>query len=580
MFALQRAAGNRAVSAAVAAVQVQRDQIAASGFAQPLTEKEEFAAAHRKDGAGRPVTTCWEPQSIDFRAASGGPAAGSFDDFISAMKGRGTAKQDVGLIGHGAGREGGFFGFGGPVNKVNGCDEVHLTRATGISVDSVAAKQKDLALAGKAMNSLTLFACNAGVDPVMVQKLANALGVCVKSFSDPVTFCLNGQPGSFVRGKVVSGSQIPGLTSCEDITTLIPDRPTCPQKPEGAQVRDLAFDEGDSSLTLLNQGITVRPVQFTDLTAASRAKAHAFYTSQPGRYTPALIAKMQQALGVPSTTGRVDDGTVDAVVAFQDSHPPLKGDGMAGPRTLSRLLPFGLATEADRTHYSTSVDDAVDASFVPGSSIEQRLAAAWGAVIPVLTEEQVTPIPAVAKGPPIPDGAFRISEWTAFISTRLLDPVPLPQDKRVQLRSVVYHEARHAEQLYNIARMLAAKGRTPAQITTLVGTTRKPDVAVEAKSRPLVRGSTEFVVAEQLFEATHGDAGRRHEALEQTALTKRKALDAALDGAGGNRADPRVVKAQAEYDKAHAAYADLADETDAFATGDEAAQTPRDFGEL
>jgi hypothetical protein len=582
MVALQRAAGNRAVSAALAAVQVQRDRIAASGFTQPLTEQEEFAAAHRKDGAGRPVKTCWEPQSIDFRAAANGPTVGSFDEFISTMKGRGTAKQDVMLIGHGSGRQGGFFGFGGPVNKANGCDEVHLTLATGISVDSVAAKQKDLALAGKALTSLTLAACNAGVDPAMVQKLANALGVCVNSFSDPVTFCLGGTPGNFVRGKVLSGSEVPELATCNDAATLVPDRPrVCPQKPEGAKVRDLAFDENDSSLTLLNDGaITARPAQFTDLTPASRAKARAFYASQPDRYTPALITRMQQALGRPSPSGRIDDATVDAVVAFQDEHPPLKGDGMAGPRTLSRLLPFGLATEADRTHYSTSIDDAVDTSFVPGSSIEQRLAAAWGAVIPALTAEQVTPIPAVAKGPPSAEGGFRISEWTVFISPLLLDPLPLPQDKRMQLRSHVYHEARHAEQLFNVARMLAAKRFTPAEITVLVGTTRKPEVATEAKSRPLTRGSTEFVVAEQLFEATHGEAGRRHKAVEQEAMAKRKARDAALAAAGGDRTDPRVVKAQQEYDKAHAAYIELADEADAFATGDQAAQTPRDLGDL
>jgi hypothetical protein len=63
-------------------------------------------------------------------------------------------------------------------------------------------------------------------------------------------------------------------------------------------------------------------------------------------------------------------------------------------------------------------------------------------------------------------------------------------------------------------------------------------------------------------------------------MAKRKARDAALDASGGDRTDPRVVKAQQEYDKAHAAYAELADETDAFATGDEAAQTPRDLGDL
>ena len=566
-------------ASAATAMPVQRDRMAASGFAQPLNEQEEFNAAHRKTADGKPVTNCWEPQSQDFKVAAGGPALGSFDDFISTLKGRGTAKQDVTLIGHGTGREGGFFGFGGPVNKTSGgCDDVHFTRATGMSFDAVQAKKAELAIAGKALTSLTLAACNSGVDPQMVQQLADALGVVVKSFSDPVTMCLGGKPGSFTRGKVLSGSEVPELASCNDITALAPDRSTNPRKPSGgAEVRDLEFDpNAPSSVTVLDdQTLTIPPVQITDLTPAGRAKARNFYASQHDRYTPAFITRMQTALGIPAPTGKIDDPTLDAIATFQDTHPPLKGDGMAGPRTLSRLLEFGLATQTDRTHYSGLIDDAVD-GLKPASSIDERLAAAWGAVIPSLTEEQVTPIPAVSKGDTGGEGGFRISEWTAFITPQLLDPIPLPQDKRMNLRRTVYHEARHAEQLYNQARMLAGKGRSAKEITGLIGTTNKPEVAEEAQSRPLTRGSTEFVVAEQMFEASHGEAGKRHDALEKEVVAKRKARDDALAAAGGNRTDPRVVKAQAEYDRVHAQYADLADEADAFATSDDAARTPRD----
>jgi len=264
-------------ASAATAMPVQRDRMAAAGFAQPLNEQEEFNAAHRKTADGKPVTNCWEPQSQDFKAAAGGPALGSFDDFISTLKGRGTAKQDVTLIGHGTGREGGFFGFGGPVNKTSGgCDDVHFTRATGMSFDAVQAKKAELAIAGKALTSLTLAACNSGVDPQMVQQLADALGVVVKSFSDPVTMCLGGNPGSFTRGKVLSGSEVPELASCNDITALAPDRSTNPRKPSGgAEVRDLEFDpNAPSSVTVLDdQTLTIPPVQITDLTPAGRAKA-------------------------------------------------------------------------------------------------------------------------------------------------------------------------------------------------------------------------------------------------------------------------------------------------------------------
>jgi hypothetical protein len=605
LLLLQRAAGNRAVTSALTrpAIQracgsgcdcatcsdaerrepepiVQRDRIAAAGFPQPLNEKEEFAASHKRDKNKQPILSCWEPQSQDFKASSGGTASGSFDEFIQTLKSRGGAKQDVTLIGHGTGRAGGFFGFGGPVNKVNGCDEVHFTRATGISIESVAAKQADLAIAGKALSSLTLAACNAGVDPVMVQRLANAIGVCVKAFQDPVTMCLGGNPGSFLRGKVNVGT-FPGDVNCQDLAALSGAVTTCPEKkPGGAVVRDVSFDQGPgSSVDVLddNAPLTIAPVQITSLTPGGRARARAFYAAQPDRYTRDFITKMQKALGLAQPSGKIDDPTLDAMVVFQDSHPPLKGDGMAGPRTLSRLMNFGLATHVDEQEYADLIEDAAD-DFRPGSSIDDRLGQAWGAVIPSLTQEQVTPIPDVAKQDGSgSEGAFSVSDWTAFISTKLLDPVPIPNDKRLKLKETVYHEARHAEQVYSIGRMLAAKGRTVNQITRLIGTTQKPEVAAEAKSRPLKRGTPEFVVAEEMFEAVHGAGAKRHDKLEKEVVEKRKALDAALAAAGNNRADPKVVKAQGEYDAVHAQYADLADEADAFATGSEAAKTEREL---
>jgi hypothetical protein len=554
--------------------------MASSGFSQPLTPAEEFRASHLKDAQGKPVLDCWEPQSQDFRAAANGPALASFDELITTLKGRGAAKQDVMLIGHGASADGGFFAFGGPVNKRSGpCDEVHLTRATGISVGTIAAKQSDLAVAGKALSSLTLVSCNSGLNPSMTQKLANALGVTVRSFSDPVTMCLGGTAANLVRGKVHTGSEVPELKQCLDVTALVPDKTATPEKPGGggAVVRDVAFDpdERASSVTVNDEpgSLTIRPVQITDLTPAGKAKARNFYAAQSERYTPAFITTMQQALRV-SASGRIDDATLEAVAAFQDAHPPLKGDAMAGPRTLSRLMVFGLATETDREHYVGLFEDAAD-KFGPATTIEERLAAAWGAVIPSLTEEQVTPVPEVSKADTGGEGAFRPSQWVAFISPDLLAPAPLSQVKRAQLKETVYHEARHAEQLYTMARMLAAKGRTAPQITKFVGTTAKPEVAVEAKSRPLARGSTEFVVAEQLFDATHGEAGKRHDDLEKKVTEKRKARDAALAAAQNNKEDPAVLKAEAEYDKVRDEYADLADEADAFATAEEAGKTPR-----
>lgn len=561
---------NDDVDASGAEATVQRDIMGASGFNQPLTEEQEF-----KGAVGTNQGHCWEPQSQDFRAASNGPQVGSLDQFISVLKGR-SGQEDVTLFGHGTGREGGFFGFGGPVKADKGCDEVHFNVAGGISVETVKAKRTQLAEAGKHLKSLTLASCNTGMGGQMVQDLANALGVPVKSFNTVVSMCLQGAPGKAIRGKVaLEDPVLPGVMTCGDPSALRPQVVTSPQKSQGAVVRDISLDDDPNTRVHVrdNSTLTIRPQQITDLTRSGRATARRFYAAEPARYTPKLISEMQTALGLPPS-GRIDNAMLDAVAAFQDANPPLKGDGMAGPRTLSRLLRSGLATQFDQQSYTNLAEDIFD-GFSPTSSIEERLAQAWGAVIPVLTEEQVTPIPAVAKHDESSEGAFSASRWTAFISTKLLQPVPLPAPTRQTLKGVVYHEARHAEQLFNMGRMLAAKKKTPQQINKLIGVVDEPAVGEEAKSRPLERDTSEFVVAEQLFEATHGAAGKRHDELEDQVVKKRKALDAALKAANGNRLDRRVVKAQKEFDVAHAQYADLADEADAFATGFEAQGTAR-----
>jgi hypothetical protein len=76
-----------------------------------------------------------------------------------------------------------------------------------------------------------------------------------------------------------------------------------------------------------------------------------YYLDRPELYSTAAVRRLRLEL-LLDPEGGIDEGLVRAVAAWQagngDRHPVLRVDGIAGPRTVTRLFPTGLAAQAHR----------------------------------------------------------------------------------------------------------------------------------------------------------------------------------------------------------------------------------------
>jgi hypothetical protein len=126
------------------------------------------------------------------------------------------------------------------------------------------------------------------------------------------------------------------------------------------------------------------------------------------------------------------------------------------------------------------------------------------------------------------------------------------------------HEARHAEQWFLMARMLAGQRRSATQIAVRMSI--PPTIATQAIANPAAPGSAEAVEAAGFFESVYGGhAEARNQTINEVEAldTKLKAADKAFknDPTPANQA--KRTAAKAAFDEAHARYRNLPEEGDA-----------------
>ncbi len=169
------------------------------------------------------------------------------------------------------------------------------------------------------------------------------------------------------------------------------------------------------------------------LDAAQIADARSYYTSQPWRYTPAIIAQLRGSLGLDAEGG-VDAALVLAVAQFQVTDgagdPALVVDGKAGPRTLPRIFRGGLNVEATGQELGEEVQDEVIDEWASLSTAEARR----DRLIELVTERLVAAgVPAVtaafdANVTTLVASAFRHGGWrsaeAASLRTRSVKRTP------------------------------------------------------------------------------------------------------------------------------------------------------------
>ncbi|MHC9294029.1 hypothetical protein ACRCUN_16330 [Mycobacterium sp. LTG2003] len=300
-----------------------------------------------------------------------------------------------------------------------------------------------------------------------------------------------------------------------------------------------------------------------------------YYKQKPKRYTKAVINQIQAAVGTPPKD-EMDAADVQAVAEWQrtkgsEFEPHLKVDGMAGPRTLPRMFQGGLGVSARITVYvgeMKSVLDRWDELKTP----EARRLALKTEINKHLGEVGV-PAVELTTGE---GNQFDSTTWTIFIKPSAFKELPSDPEHRdrhtTALTSTLYHEARHAEQAFRIASMLAGRGLNEGQIYWQTST--KKDVIKEAlkPENQLKPGTMEAAIAEGWYDSQNGtDSPKTHRVYAEINAAA-KALEAAEAAKEANPTPENQRRHEAAVERfkaAEAAYYDLPQENDAFRISDE-----------
>lgn len=200
-------------------------------------------------------------------------------------------------------------------------------------------------------------------------------------------------------------------------------------------------------------------------------------------------------------------------------------------------------------------------------------------------------------------GYFSPSDWNMTLASEDLSHKHLDDANAGELADTLYHESRHAEQDYLVARLEAAKlqksGMTPDQQIDAIAqkTGVKRSIAAHAQKNPLPDNAPEHACAEALDKESVQDKDKTNQIEEATstagaayceAKQKREKAEAALRHAqrlhspqsrlnslqaAVNSAKQAETKATAASNKAFQEYEDLFVETDSRATAAPVHQT-------
>jgi hypothetical protein len=134
--------------------------------------------------------------------------------------------------------------------------------------------------------------------------------------------------------------------------------------------------------------------------------------------------------------------------------------------------------------------------------------------------------------------------WFFVVSPQLLEPRTIDEPTLLRLGATMFHEARHAEQLFRVARLMTTRGAAPAEVSRALGIPL--GVAEQAVKQPLPRGGelwNEAVAWMRAF-VTDGDTNRattRQVVATVTALEGARASAQAAVGSGVGQAEAKAL---------------------------------------
>ncbi len=239
------------------------------------------------------------------------------------------------------------------------------------------------------------------------------------------------------------------------------------------------------------------------------------------------LQRLLDSQGHPSSdpSGEFHSATTEAVKAFQRANH-CDDDGIVGNQTWSALYgrplaPEGIAnqpygdTREQRTGLSRdgAVDEYVDHTY--GTTYSSMSAVDRANSLLASANEQL-----VSAGvPPIQSitwtatggtwATFHFPAWALNLNPTNFDPNyydTLTADQQNDVAVAVYHESRHAEQWYRMARERAGLGASHAD---LVGLGYPGDIAMLAIGDPILQCDRSQYESEQWYESVYG-AGAAH----------------------------------------------------------------------
>ena len=172
------------------------------------------------------------------------------------------------------------------------------------------------------------------------------------------------------------------------------------------------------------------------------------------------------------------------------------------------------------------------------------------------------------------EAEFVHHEWLMRLNKETFDALQLVPSKRGLVAETIFHESRHAEQSFKMARLLAGKGKSSLQIAKQLDI--REDVAARAVAVPIKPDSAAGAQAQQLFDdkITHG---KEHNAVEKLGqevtamggqmleLMESIKVDASVDDQTKQRIVQEFESRRIKMREPYKAYRELSTEKDAYA---------------
>jgi peptidoglycan hydrolase-like protein with peptidoglycan-binding domain len=239
-------------------------------------------------------------------------------------------------------------------------------------------------------------------------------------------------------------------------------------------------------------------IQKKDLLNAEKLEeAKTYYSGKSTDFTPEVITEIQAKVGT-TETGNIDDATLEAIAKFQKDNG-LSVDGKLGTMSLPKLFTHGLATDDAQQSF------AKDYLGMDWSKLLTAQAKGQAIVDHINKQLKAAGVPEVTINLQDLDGdsgRFSFSNWFIRLDEAFLTKDVHTEAELDDFANTIIHEARHAEQWYNMAQRLAGEGKTAEEIMTQMSLPEK--IAKEAVADPIGKNTAKSLVVKGMYESVYG----------------------------------------------------------------------------